>query len=164
MTRVLPPVKLGPNSPLLTKSGRARRFGPTEHQIQAAYITAIGYKIAAIPDLATLHAVPNSVGRDKATQAKRKAEGVVPGMPDIHWPVSRGPFVGLWIEFKRPGIKVPEYQYEVHQQLRAQGHAVIVCDEVDHAFDVTLRYDALGPGHRSGAATLAVEESRLRGW
>ena len=139
---MIPRDKLGPNSPLLTKSGRRRYLGLTEHQIQATYIAAIQHKIAAIPDLATLHAVPNSMGRDKATQAKRKAEGVVPGMPDIHWPVARGGYVGFWIEFKRPGESVPQYQRALHEILREQGHCVLVHTDAQQAFDDTLKYAA----------------------
>lgn len=136
-------VELGPGSPLLTKRGAKRYLGPDEHQIQAAYITAIMLKLNVIPDLDTLHAIPNSVGASKGTQGRRKAEGVVRGMPDTHWPVARGPFIGLWIEFKQPGKYPNAEQRAKIARLKEQGHCVVVCDEVQHAVDVTLRYDEI---------------------
>jgi hypothetical protein len=106
----------------------------------------VQHKIRAIPDLATLHAVPNSVGASKGTQAKRKAEGVVPGMPDIHWPVARGVYIGLWIEFKIPGKTPTSRQREMHTLLVQQGHAVVTCTDAQAAFDATMQYHALPPG------------------
>jgi hypothetical protein len=158
-------VDLGPRSPMLTTGGRKRYLGPSEHDIQATYVAAIRHKIALIPSLAFLHAIPNSVGASKATQGKRKAEGVVPGMPDIHWPVVRGPFVGLWIEFKRPGESVPGYQYHVHEALRLMGHCVLVLDDAQHAFDATLRYEELEDVFFDATTDdRRVAECRVRGW
>lgn len=158
-------IELGARSPLLTAGGRKRYLGPSEHDIQATYITAVQYKITTIPDLATLYAIPNSVGASKATQGKRKAEGVVPGMPDTHWPVARGPFIGLWIEFKQPGKYAAANQRVMHARLRAQGHCVIVCDDAQYAMDCTLRYEALPPGiYHHSLTDRAIAEDRVRDW
>ena len=153
-------------SPLLTKGGRKRYLGPSEHEIQALYIQAIGYKLTAIPDLATLYAIPNGASASSmAAAGRRKAEGQLPSIPDIHWPVARGPFIGLWIEFKRPGEKPTHAQYDMHQLLRAQGHCVIVSDEADHAFDATMRYSKLEACFTDSTPTdRAIEENRVRGY
>lgn len=66
---------------------------------QATYGTS-----SAIPVLKWLYAVPNGGKRDAVTAARMKAEGVRPGVWDIHLPIPspRGTYRDLWIEMKRP--------------------------------------------------------------
>lgn len=142
-------IELGEGSPLLTKGGRKRYLGPSEHEIQSAYITAIKLYEGRISDLATLHAIPNGGLRTKAQAGKLKAEGLVPSIPDIHWPVMRGPFIGLWIEFKIPGKAPTPEQRAMHARLRASGHCVVTCRSVQGGIDATLAYSLLGPNRPS---------------
>jgi hypothetical protein len=138
-------VELGEDSPLLTKGGHRRYLGPSEHDIQASYITAINYKLSSVPDLDTLYAIPNGANASsKAAAGRRKAEGQRASIPDVHWPVARGPFIGLWIEFKIPGKYPTAEQRAMHDRLRAQGHCVVISRDVQHAVDLTIRYDRLG--------------------
>ena len=58
-------------------------------------------QIDAWPELALLHHIPNGGKRGKAEAAKLKRMGVKPGVPDLHLPIARGGFHGLYVEMKR---------------------------------------------------------------
>lgn len=47
-----------------------------------------------------LFAIPNGGKRNKREAARMKAAGVLAGVSDIHLPIARGGFLGLWIELK----------------------------------------------------------------
>ncbi len=151
-------ITLGPASPLLTKRGVLRRLGPSESDIQAAFFEALVGPVrkgrprapgegltGRIPDLILIYAISNSVGASKGTQSKRKAEGVLPAIPDVHWPVARGPFIGLYLEAKVPGKYPTAAQREMHDALRAAGHCVVVFRSAQEGLDMVLRYDSLEP-------------------
>ncbi len=157
-------ITLGPDSPLIRQPKLPVEVvaGP-EFAVQAALVELLigpargdrqpGAGLTGrIPSLALLYAIPNGTSASSKTAAgKRKAEGALKGIPDLHWPVSRGPFIGLSLDAKRPGVKSarPE-QRAIHAALRAEGHCVVVFNDVQHGLDVVLRYHDLGrflPGH-----------------
>jgi hypothetical protein len=156
---VTPPVKLGPNSPLLTKAGARRRLGPDESDIQIALLELLVGRSAAgegrvlgrgmtqrYPELSMIYAInPNKGGqRSKAARGKAKAMGLLPDMPDLCLPVARGPFYSLYVEMKRPGTYGSAAQRERALDLRAHGHAVFECQTVEEAAQVIVGYLALG--------------------
>ncbi len=57
------------------------------------------------PALVWLHHIANGGQRNPRTAALLKAQGVKPGILDLHLPVPRGPFHGMMIELKKPGEK-----------------------------------------------------------
>lgn len=69
-----------------------------EHDEQKAFFEWVEY--SKIPGIDLMHATPNGGKRHPAVAKKLKAEGVKPGVPDVSWPVARGGFIGLAIEFK----------------------------------------------------------------
>jgi len=91
------------------------------------------------PELRLLHAIPNAGKRDQAVGAKLKSQGMKAGVPDLHLPIARGKFHGLWIELKTPaglvnedgrvskGGRVSEVQADWIRDLRAAGSRVEVC-------------------------------------
>jgi hypothetical protein len=126
-------VALGPNSPLLTKGGRARVVRLTEFPIQAGIVEALVGKIGKgprvlgsgitgrYPELLLLYAIPNGA-------------------------VARGPFIGLYLEIKRPGTKSARPSQRARaDQLRAEGHCVLTIDDTQRGVDAVLRYLKLGP-------------------
>lgn len=69
-----------------------------------------------------IYAIPNGGHRAHSVALRLKAEGVVPGVPDLHIPDWR-----LWIEMKREkgGVLSPD-QKDMIRYLEGIGHSVIV--------------------------------------
>ena len=76
------------------------------------------------PLLGLLYHIPNGKYRTKAGAGRLKAMGVRPGLPDLHWPVKRRGYLGLWLELKAPGRQVDAHQRAMHALLAHQGHYV----------------------------------------
>ena len=76
-----------------------------------------------------IFAIPNGGARSPATAGRLKAEGVVPGIPDLFVPAK-----GLWIEMKRVkgGALSPE-QKAMIQYLEEVGYRAIVCKGAEDA-------------------------------
>ena len=76
-----------------------------------------------------IFAIANGGIRSKASASRLKAEGVVPGIPDLFVPAK-----GLWIEMKRVkgGALSPE-QKAMMQYLEEVGYRAIVCKGAEDA-------------------------------
>lgn len=97
----------------------------SEHDTQAAFFQWIGYQ--KFKGIELMHAVPNGGERHAAVAGKLKAEGVKPGIPDVLWPVARGGFIGLAIEFKH-GDGNPSKEQRIRiTSLQKEGWCVSVC-------------------------------------
>lgn len=113
----------------------------TEHQEQVAVMEWARLQEKNINELSLLYAVPNGGDRHPAVAAKLRAEGVKPGVPDLHLPVPRGAYHSLYIEMKRvKGGTVTAEQRAWHKNLRLQGHLVEVCRGADEAILTIRRY------------------------
>jgi hypothetical protein len=99
----------------------------SEHDEQAALFEWAAWQSNITPELKMLYAIPNGGHRHKAVAAKMKAEGVKAGVLDIHLPVARNGFIGLWIEMKFANNKPSDKQSWWIENLRNQGHFVRVC-------------------------------------
>lgn len=76
---------------------------------------------AKFPGVLIYH-IPNGGHRSISVAKKLKAEGVVPGIPDLHIPAW-----GLWVEMKRAkGGKLSEEQMAMYDHLTGIGQTVIV--------------------------------------
>jgi len=98
---------------------------PTEHEEQRELVR---WFRQFHPDV-LIFAIPNGGGRSKASAGRLKAEGVVPGIPDLFVPAK-----GLWIEMKRVkgGALSPE-QKAMMQYLESVGYRAIVCKGAEDA-------------------------------
>lgn len=95
----------------------------------------------SIPDLALLYHIPNGGKRNRAEAARLKRQGVKAGVPDIHLPVARGGYHGLYIELKANEKNKPtEKQSGWIRELREQGYAAEVCVGWDAARETILKY------------------------
>lgn len=109
----------------------ARRFVASEHDEQAAFVAWFRLQfpkilIFAIPNGAYLSGTP---GQRAAQMARLKAEGLMPGVPDLHVPEWN-----LWIEFKRQsGGRVSPVQSDIIATLRDMGRRVIIARGYDDA-------------------------------
>jgi hypothetical protein len=97
----------------------------SEHATQAAFFEWASWQ--KIDGIELLHATPNGGQRHPAVAAKLKAEGVKAGHPDASWPVARGGFVGLAIEFKDGAGSPSIAQRERIDRLQREGWCVAVC-------------------------------------
>lgn len=111
-----------------------------------------------LPQLALLHAIPNGTAGKRVTKwvglkkvsyspagKRARKEGVKPGIPDLHWPVPRGGYIGLYIETKAPkNGRLSDKQKEVLPQLAEQGHQVVICKGAEAIIAAVLDYWALG--------------------
>lgn len=76
-----------------------------------------------------IHAIPNGGARSMATAGRLKAEGVVPGIPDLFIPSWR-----LWVEMKRQkGGSMSKEQKTCKSYLENVGYSVLVCKGAEDA-------------------------------
>jgi hypothetical protein len=93
-------------------------IAPSEHDEQVGLVNWVRAKW---PDL-LIYAIPNGGHRAISTAKALRAEGVVPGIPDLHIPAWR-----LWIEMKRAkGGRLSPEQKAMIEHLQSIGHTVIV--------------------------------------
>lgn len=157
LVRIVPPDKLGPNSPLLEKA-RKKRTNP-EHDAQVRLFEKLDesddHKIIRYRPV--IHAIPQFVGADESWRSKKhggryKAEGQRPGMPDAHVPVPVGiggwgaydsiVVASLYVELKFESYP-SESQREMFRMLADAGNAVVVI-RFPSVEDLALRaYDAI---------------------
>ena len=112
-------------------------IAPTEAQIQISLLAECKLREQQHPELALIYSIPN-----EATYKNRRlrAMGVKPGVPDIHLPIARAAFHGLWLELKRPGEKLCPEQVYWRAALTAAGHRVVVCYTAETAMAEILAY------------------------
>lgn len=90
---------------------------------------------------AVLFAVPNGGARSAITGARLKAEGVLPGVPDVFLAYPAGGLHGLFIEMKRQkGGTTSTAQKIVGTLLSYSGYGVAVCHGWQEARDTVIRY------------------------
>lgn len=87
------------------------------------------------PELKLLYHIPNERKCTPQQGKLLKLMGVKPGVPDLHLPVARGKYHGLYIEMKTPDGTPTEDQKWWGEQLLAQGYAWEVC----HGWESAVR-------------------------
>jgi len=104
----------------------------TEHMEQMGFVIWFRQKF---PET-LIFAIPNGEYRAMTTAKKLRAEGVVPGVPDLCVPEW-----SLWIEMKRKeGGSISEDQTRIHKYLEGIGHKVIVGYGAEDASRKLLRF------------------------
>lgn len=132
-----------------------------EHQHQKALVTWAGYAAATDPRLRLLYAIPNAGKRSRTVGGRMKAEGLRPGMPDLHLPVPVGRYAGLWIEMKAGKNTTTTGQNYWLETLVEYGHACVVCygwEAGRRALEVYLR----GEWTARVVETIRIEETTWR--
>jgi len=79
------------------------------------------------PELALLYHIPNGGRRDAVEGRHLKAQGVKPGVPDLHLPIAKGRYHSLYIEMKTENGRTSDAQNWWIEHLTAQGNFVEVC-------------------------------------
>lgn len=141
------------------KAGRITT-GPakeSESQLQAAcvkWFRTVHHEFAndlrAIPNGGTTSVQVNpKTGKTYSLEGQRfKAEGLVPGTPDLFLsvPVLKREYCGLWIEMKVPGGTLSNAQINELMRLQRLGYAIAVCysrKEFEAAVGAYLRSEAM---------------------
>ncbi len=112
----------------------------SEHDDQVAIFEWAKLQEGKYPDLWLLHAIPNAGKRTKRMGAWYKAEGLKPGCLDIHLPVARGGYIGLWIEQKFGKNDLTDSQAEWKRHLEDAGHLVKVSWSVEDSINILRDY------------------------
>jgi hypothetical protein len=107
----------------------------SEADLQSEVVTRSLALAGKFEEIHLLHAIPNGDWRGWGTGKKLKAQGVIPGIPDLNLPVARSGFHGLYIELKKARGSVKADQWEIMEALHRQGHCVRLCNNLE----VTLR-------------------------
>lgn len=107
---------------------------------QEALFSWIGYQLGRYPELKLAYHIPNGGKRDARTAANLKRQGVKAGVPDIHLPVARGGYHGLYIELKVGKNKQTEKQKEWQRELAKQGYLSVVCYGWQEAAEQLVNY------------------------
>lgn len=90
---------------------------------------------------ALLFAIPNGGFRNPVTGSRLKAEGVIPGVPDLFLAIAREPWHGLFLEMKRSrGGQLSRAQTEMLAALSTAGYRCEVCHGWRKAANAILDY------------------------
>jgi hypothetical protein len=123
---------------------RQRLLTGNEDEAQEMLFERIQYQLGRYPELKLLYHIPNGGKRDKGTAVKLYRQGVKAGVPDLHLPVARGGYHGLYIELKVGKNKTTEKQKEWIAELNKQGYLAIVCYGWEEAAEQLINYLGLG--------------------
>lgn len=109
-----------------------------EHNIQRLLVAWFRDRY---PHLAgVFFAIPNGGRRNKVTAAQLKAEGVLPGIPDLMLAYPRGEKAGLFLELKTERGSASKAQKEAMSALSGHGYAVQVAKGYEAAKAVIIDY------------------------
>jgi len=114
----------------------------SEYEHQKRLFEEVEFLKTTYPELNCLYHIPNGEYRTKATAGKLRAMGVKAGIPDIHLPIARGDYHGLYIELKslKRGAKTSDNQDGWIEALRNNGYCVGVCRGWREALILILDY------------------------
>jgi len=135
---------------------------PSEHDEQKNLFKRYRLMLGRFPELILAYACPNGGQRNKIVATRLKAEGVKPGVPDIHIPIARGEYSGLWIELKRlKGSSFQENQKFWLNELNKYGAFAVMCKGAEEALKITEMYLNEENGLESYRKTYDVDRSKL---
>lgn len=92
------------------------------------------------PELGLLHHIPNGGSRNKREAVKLKRMGVLAGVADLHLPVSRAGYCGLYIEMKYDDGKLSTTQKTFLRLAARFGNYCAVCYSAAEAIEILDAY------------------------
>lgn len=99
----------------------------SEHDEQVALFRWAEVYSTQLPELRLMYAIPNGGKRHVAVAMKLKEEGQKSGVWDIHLPICRNDYIGLWIEMKYGKNTLTDNQKQWGAWMREEGHKTVVC-------------------------------------
>ena len=127
----------------------------SEHQEQCVVIEWKWRMMGRYPELELLHSIPNGAklpykkgkhGRWSSEAIWLKAEGLLPGVSDLHLPVPRGKYASLYVELKYGANKPTTDQESFLKKANSFGNLGVVCWGADAGIAVIERYLNLQSG------------------
>lgn len=112
----------------------------TEAALQSEIVTRSLAMAGRHPQILLLHAIPNGDWRGWGTGKKLKAQGVIPGIPDLFLPVARSGYHGLYIELKKANGTIKKDQWEIMLALHKEGYCVRICNNLQIAMSTLSDY------------------------
>jgi hypothetical protein len=106
-------------------------FDPLEHDIQSKLVDKLGPLMR--PELVRM-AIPNGGLRHPIVGKMLKAEGLLPGSPDLVFALEQG--LTYWLEMKKLKGRLRDEQVGIHYKLRQLGHTVDTAYSYDEAMDL----------------------------
>ena len=107
-----------------------------EHQTQCACVQ--WFRLAYPKFL--IYSIPNARKVSKVQGARLVSEGVVSGIPDLHIPIAKKGFHGLYIEMKAGNNKPSPNQITIMDKLRNEGYKCVVCWNLDEFMKEVIHY------------------------
>lgn len=92
------------------------------------------------PALSLLHHIPNGGSRNTKEAARLKSMGVLAGVPDLHLPVAKAGYNGLYIEMKYGDGRLQESQKSFLVKVAEQNYYCAVCYSAEDAIMVLEDY------------------------
>lgn len=114
------------------------------------------YHETQYPELKWIYHCPNGGKRNAQEAAKFKRQGVKAGVPDLHLPVAKGRYIGLYIELKYEGGKLQKTQREWLEAMQAAGHYTCTCYGYETAVKIIEQYVTLKSGEEMSQPNGAV--------
>jgi len=111
-----------------------------EADLQVEIVTRSLALASDYPEIHLLHAIPNGDWRGFGTGIKLKAQGVIPGIPDLCLPVARASSHGFYLELKKANGSVKPAQWEIMTALHRGGYTVRLTNHLGVALDLIADY------------------------
>ncbi len=128
----------------------------SEDTEQASIIGWAQWQQGRDSELRMLYHCPNGGSRNKIEAAKLKQMGVVAGVPDLHLPVPKGVYHGLYIELKYGGGRLEKSQREFLQAAAGYGYYAVCCYGAEMAIRIIQEYLNLADGGRMATGNASV--------
>lgn len=87
-----------------------------------------------------MYAIPNGGSRNAVEGYRLKLQGVLAGIPDLHIPIARKGYHGMYIENKSPDGTISDNQEEKIRLLKHLGYYVIVSHDWSYAKEMIEEY------------------------
>lgn len=104
---------------------------PSEHKVQSALVSELRHRLHSH---VVCMAIPNGGARHPIIGRKLKAEGLLPGSPDLVFALPNA--ATFWLEMKRLSGRLSDAQLGIHFRLTGLGHDVAVANSVSTALEM----------------------------